>query len=146
MLDLDWFKREVRYCLTPLGMANDRIRQTGGRYRDETDFDFMMRMGVWTENLSLPAVINECLMQSHDGVIRLFPNAAALGNASFRELRAAGARCKSVDRKPGGRSCGASGGRRQLQAPRWSAGVRHQSGRVLHPAGRPGEEAVKEMR
>ena len=91
MLDLDWFKREVRYCLTPLGMANDRIRQTGGRYRDETDFDFMMRMGVWTENLSLPAVINECLMQSHDGAIRLFPNAAALGKGSFRELRAAGA-------------------------------------------------------
>jgi hypothetical protein len=91
MLDLDWFKREVRYCMTPLGMANDRVRQAGGRYRDETDYDFMMRMGVWTENLSLPAVVNECLMQSYDGVIRLFPNTANLGRAAFRDLRAAGA-------------------------------------------------------
>jgi hypothetical protein len=91
MLDLEWFKREVRYCLTPLGTAGDRVRQTGGRYRDETDFDFMMRMGVWTENLSLPAVLNECLLQSYDGVIRVFPNTAGLGPASFRHLRAAGA-------------------------------------------------------
>jgi hypothetical protein len=51
----------------------------------------MMRMGVWTENLSLPAVINECLLQSYDGVIRLFPNTAGLGPASFSGLRAAGA-------------------------------------------------------
>jgi hypothetical protein len=51
----------------------------------------MMRMGVWTENLSLPAVINECLLQSYAGVIRLFPNTKNLGRASFRDLRAAGA-------------------------------------------------------
>jgi alpha-L-fucosidase 2 len=50
-----------------------------------------MRMGVWTENLSLPAVLNECLLQSHDGVIRLFPNTLHLGKAKFRDLRAAGA-------------------------------------------------------
>jgi len=91
MLDLEWFKREVRYCLTPLGVANDRVRQIGGRYSDATNFDFMMRMGVWTENLSLPAVINECLLQSYDGVIRLFPNRTNLGAAAFRDLRAAGA-------------------------------------------------------
>jgi hypothetical protein len=91
MLDLHWFKREVRYCLTPLGVANDRVRQTGGRYQDETNFDFMMRMGVWTENLSLPAVLNECLLQSYDGLIRLFPNTTNLGPAAFRHLRAVGA-------------------------------------------------------
>ena len=91
MLDLEWFKREVRYSMTPLGMANDRVRQAGGRYSDDTNFDFMMRMGVWTENLSLPAVLNECMMQSYDGVIRLFPNTAKLGPARFRDLRAAGA-------------------------------------------------------
>jgi hypothetical protein len=48
-------------------------------------------MGVWTENLSLPAVINECMLHSHEGVIRLFPNTTNLGRASFRDLRAAGA-------------------------------------------------------
>jgi alpha-L-fucosidase 2 len=91
MLDLDWFKREVRYSMTPLGVANDRCRQAGGRYSDNTNFDFMMRMGVWTENLSLPAVLNECLLQSYDGVIRLFPNTLRLSAARFRDLRAAGA-------------------------------------------------------
>ena len=91
MLDLDYFKREVRYCRLPNGVANDRVRQAGGRYRDTTNFDFMMRMGVWTENLSLPAVINECLLQSYTGVIRLFPNTQNLGPARFRDLRAMGA-------------------------------------------------------
>ena len=77
--------------MTPLGMANDRLRQIGGRYRDDTGYDYMMRMGVWTENLSLPAVLNECLMQSYTGVIRLFPNTQGMGKAAFRDLRAAGA-------------------------------------------------------
>ena len=63
----------------------------------------MMRMGVWTENLSLPAVLNECLLQSYDGVIRLFPNTRQLGNASFRDLRAAGAFLVSALRGTGRR-------------------------------------------
>jgi alpha-L-fucosidase 2 len=91
ILDLEWFKREVRYCLLPNGVANDRVRQVGGRYDDSTDFDFMMRMGVWTENLSLPAVLNECMMQSWTGVIRLFPNTRGLGPARFQNLRTVGA-------------------------------------------------------
>ena len=90
-LDLDWFKREVRYCTLPNGTAQDRVRQIDGRYRDVTDFDFMMRMGVWIENLSLPAVINECMLQSYTGVIRLFPNRQGLGQARFDSLRAVGA-------------------------------------------------------
>jgi len=91
MLDLEWFKREVRYAQMPNGIVQDRVRQIGGRYRDTTDFDFMMRMGVWTENLALPAVLNECLLQSYAGVIRLFPNTQNLGPARFRDLRAQGA-------------------------------------------------------
>ncbi|HEX6546207.1 MAG TPA: hypothetical protein VF023_07880, partial [Bryobacteraceae bacterium] len=90
-LDLDWFRQQVRYCLLPNGVAQDRVRQTGGRYSDTTDFDFMMRMGIWTENLSLPVVVNECLLQSYTGVIRLFPNTTNLGPAKFDRLRAVGA-------------------------------------------------------
>jgi alpha-L-fucosidase 2 len=90
-LDLEWFKRQVQYCSLPGGFANDRIRQTGGRYDDATNFDFMMRMGVWTENLSLPGVLNECLLQSYSGTLRLFPNTHNLGAARFQNLRAAGA-------------------------------------------------------
>ncbi len=91
MLDLAWFKREVAYCQLPNGVAQNRVRQIGGRYRDSTDFDFMMRMGIWVENLSLPAVLNECLLQSYSGVIRLFPNTINMGPARFARLRAVGA-------------------------------------------------------
>ena len=91
MLDLDWFKQEVAYSQLPNGIVNDRVRQVGGRYKDSTDFDFMMRMGVWTENLSLPGVLNECLLQSYSGTLRVFPNTQNLGPARFRDLRAAGA-------------------------------------------------------
>ena len=54
-------------------------------------FDFMLPMGVWTENLALPVVINECMMQSYTGTLRLFPNTKNLGPARFQDLRAAGA-------------------------------------------------------
>jgi alpha-L-fucosidase 2 len=91
MLDLQWFKREAAYCQLPNGVVQDRVRQIDGRYRDSTNFDFMMRMGIWTENLSLPAVLNECMLQSFSGTIRLFPNTANLGAARFESLRAAGA-------------------------------------------------------
>lgn len=91
VLDLEWFKREVRYCRLPNGTAGDRVRQIGGRYTDQTDFDFMMHMGVWVENLALPAVLNECLLQSYAGVIRVFPNPPRLCPARFHNLRAVGA-------------------------------------------------------
>jgi hypothetical protein len=91
MLDLHWFKREVRYCQIPNGVVQDRTRQIGGRYRDSTSTEFMMRMGIWIENFSLPGVLNECLLQSYTGTIRLFPNTGNLGRARFRDLRAAGA-------------------------------------------------------
>ena len=91
MLDLRWFKNEVRYCLLPNGTTGDRARQIDGRYNDTLDFDFMMHMGVWTEDLSLPAVLNECLLQSFTGTIRLFPNTLGLPPTRFRGLRAVGA-------------------------------------------------------
>jgi alpha-L-fucosidase 2 len=81
----------VAYCTLPDGISNDRVRQSGGRYSDSTDFDFMMRMGVWTENFALPGVLNECMLQSYSGTLLLFPNTQSLGPARFENLRAAGA-------------------------------------------------------
>ena len=91
MLDLKWFKTQVEYGMLPDGVSNDRVRQTGGRYGMSTDFDYMMRMGLWCENFAIPSVLNECMLQSYTGVIRLFPNARNLGSARFEKLRAAGA-------------------------------------------------------
>jgi hypothetical protein len=48
-------------------------------------------MGIWFENFALPVVINECLMQSWDGIIHLFPNWPREREAAFRSLRAVGA-------------------------------------------------------
>jgi hypothetical protein len=48
-------------------------------------------MGIWFENLALPLVINECLLQSYSGLLRFFPNWPADQDAEFRTLRAAGA-------------------------------------------------------
>ena len=91
MLDLDWFKGQIEYCMLPDGVSNDRVRQSGGRYSLATDFDFMMRMGLWCENFAVPVVLNECMLQSYSGTIRLFPNTLNLGAARFERLRCVGA-------------------------------------------------------
>ncbi|MEN6453088.1 MAG: glycoside hydrolase N-terminal domain-containing protein [Prolixibacteraceae bacterium] len=91
MLDLEKFKRQVNYCLLPNGTASDKVLQVHGRYNDLTDYGYMDKMGVWFENFALPAVINECLMQSYNGTIRLFPNWPLEKDAEFSNLRAAGA-------------------------------------------------------
>jgi len=33
------------------------VVQTGGRYDDQADFDYMAKMGIWFENFALPAVV-----------------------------------------------------------------------------------------
>lgn len=91
MLNLDEFKRQVNYCLLPNGTATDMVMQTKGRYNDQTDYGYMAGMGIWFENFALPAVVNECLMQSYNGTIRLFPNWPKTKDAEFENLRAAGA-------------------------------------------------------
>lgn len=91
LLDLERFKRQIRYCLLPNGTCTDKVLQVHGRYSDTTRFDFMAPMGIWFENFALPVVVNECLLQSYDGTIRLFPNWPLDKAAAFRTLRAAGA-------------------------------------------------------
>lgn len=89
-LDLERFKRQIQYCLLPNGTCTDKVLESGGRYSDTTDFNFMAKMGVWFENFALPAVINECLLQSYNGTLRLFPNWPDNKRAEFRTLRAVG--------------------------------------------------------
>ena len=91
LLDLEEFKRHVRYSLLPNGTATDMVMQTGGRYQENTDYGYMGKMGIWFENFALPVVINECLMQSYQGTIRFFPNWPKDKDAAFKNLRAAGA-------------------------------------------------------
>jgi hypothetical protein len=90
LLDMERFKRQIAYSMLPNGTCSDRILLSGGRYADQMPFDWMDTMGIWFENFSLPAVINECLLQSYNGMIRLFPNWPAAHYAEFTTLRAVG--------------------------------------------------------
>jgi len=90
MLDLELFKRAVRYCTLPNGTSADFTLQVHGRYSDHTAPKWMGKMGIWFENFGLPAVINECMMQSYSGIIRMFPNWPDNKDAAFKSLRAAG--------------------------------------------------------
>jgi hypothetical protein len=75
--------------------------QVHGRYSDLSDYGFMDKMGIWFENFGLPVVVNECLMQSYDGTIRLFPNWPMNKDAEFHNLRAVGAFLVSGELKDG---------------------------------------------
>ena len=91
ILDVDAFVRQVEYCALPNGTATDMVLQTRGRYTDTTPFDFMAGMGVFVENFALPAVVNEMLLQSVGGHLRLFPGLPEDMDAEFTTLRAVGA-------------------------------------------------------
>ena len=89
-LDLERFKRQIAYCMLPNGTCTDKLLESGGRYTDTTGFDYMGPMGIWFENFALPAVVNECLMQSYNGIIRMFPNWSVEDEVEFSTLRAVG--------------------------------------------------------
>ena len=91
MLDLEKFKRQIRYSLIPNGTASDRATLSGGRYPDGMDLSFMCRMGIWFENFSVYAVIDECLLWGHSDIIELFPNWDKSKRAEFCSLRTKGA-------------------------------------------------------
>ena len=101
MLDLEKFKRHVNYSMMPNGATSDRVMQMHGRYNDATDYGYMDKKGIWLENFALPVVVNECLMQSFDGTIRLFPNWPMNKDAEFQTLRAVGAFLVSASLKDG---------------------------------------------
>ncbi|WP_328636909.1 glycosyl hydrolase family 95 catalytic domain-containing protein [Streptomyces canus] len=137
-LDLERWLRHVRYCTIPNGTATARVQCAGGRYDDATPFDFMARMGVWTENFAVGAVISECLLQSHDGVIRILPNWPLDLPVSFTELRTRGGHRVSFTRRPGeaDRLELTGGHERELTVvPPWSGPS------TVHPAADSTEEA-----
>ena len=91
VLDLEKFKRHVRYCTLPNETTTDRVTLSGGRYYDDVSMDFMSRMGIWVENFSLYSVVNECLLWGHTDVAVVFPNWDLQKDAAFQSLRTKGA-------------------------------------------------------
>jgi hypothetical protein len=91
IIDLEKFKRHIRYCMLPNETAADRATLTGGRYAYDSNLDFMIRMGIWVENFSLHAVIGECIIWGHTDTIVLFPNWDTHNFAEFSSFRTKGA-------------------------------------------------------
>ena len=129
LLDIERFKRHVKYSQLPNGTATDKVMQVHGRYADHTRYDYMGAMGIWFENFALPVVINECLMQSYNGIIRLFPNWNMEQDAEFHNLRAVGAFLVSASLKKGNMQVSVyseKGGKLRVYAPWGKKGtVRH---------------------
>lgn len=133
LLDLERFKRHVNYSLLPNGTATDKVMQVHGRYSDHTKYDYMGAMGIWFENFALPVVINECLMQSYNGVIRLFPNWDKSRDASFYQLRAVGAFLVSASLKNGNIQVSVyseKGGKLRIHSPWGKSGLIQQKNTV----------------
>lgn len=102
LLDLEKFKRALRYCQMPDGTFTDLLLEAGGRNKDSTPDDLLEHYGLWLENFAIPMVINECLLQSYNGELRLFPNwRPANGSAKFQTLRGVGAFLVSAEYRDG---------------------------------------------
>src|SRR5699024_4371176 len=91
ILDVSRFSRQLQYCELKNGAYTNMVLQVHGRYNDATAFDFMADKGIWVENFAVTAVINEMLLQSYSGTVRLFPNVGQIEGARFTNRRAAGA-------------------------------------------------------
>lgn len=96
-INLEKFKRHVRYCMMPNGTITDRVTMTGGRFGDDMWFDYVKRAGVWFENVSMYAVVDECLIWGHTDTVELFPNWDLHKKAAFCSMRTKGAFLVSAD-------------------------------------------------
>lgn len=122
------FRPEWTYQMRFWGWIDKLIRQAmqeirGGVFQPERDFADWVRVvrrwrhpngliwgmpirffghgGGWTETLGIIAPLQEMMLQSWDGVIRVFPCWPAKVDASFRDLRAEGAFLVSAAQEDG---------------------------------------------
>lgn len=158
------FRPEWTYQMRFWGWIDKLIRQAmqeirGGVFQPERDFADWVRVvrrwrhpngliwgmpirffghgGGWTETLGIIAPLQEMMLQSWDGVIRVFPCWPAKVDASFRDLRAEGAFLVSAAQE-GGRvtrfSLKSLAGARCTVAGPWAGGetvVRRSDGREV---------------
>ena len=82
----DYILEGIRMNIEQFALPNMLFRHHGGGIEHLT---------------TIPATINEMLMQSHEGIIRLFPCWKKTDNVSFENLRADGAFLVSSELKDG---------------------------------------------
>jgi len=59
-------------------------------YESHSYFVYCKTAGIYTENFAFPLVLNEMMLQSQNGVIKLFPSLDVQRKAEFRNFRARG--------------------------------------------------------
>ena len=84
------FKKDISDRLMINQTITTKVNQlkTGLNF-DKGYFEYWAN-GIYTENCGLPLVINEMMLQSHNGVIKLFPTMDFYRSAQFNSLRAQG--------------------------------------------------------
>jgi hypothetical protein len=78
-----------------LGLPNGFVTARVNRLTRDFDYDSgyfaYWTYGIYTENCGIPLAINEMMLQSHNGVIKIFPAFDPYRKAEFHRLRAQGA-------------------------------------------------------
>ncbi len=89
LVTLPDFMREIRPRLLPNGSITCQMNPLFPG--EDPDYIYQYRAyGVYTENFSYPLVVNEMMLQSQRGVIKLFPTLDYYRTAEFHGLRARG--------------------------------------------------------
>jgi len=89
ILTLEQFKREITPRLMPNGSITCMMNPLFEGAALSTIYMYRAN-GIYLENCAYPLVINEMMLQSHNGVIKLFPSMDFYRRAEFHDLRARG--------------------------------------------------------
>jgi len=85
------FKRDVADRRLPNGFVTTRANRLTRDFDYDSGYFAYWTYGIYTENCGIPLVINEMMLQSHNGVIKVFPALDPYRKAEFHHLRAQGA-------------------------------------------------------
>src|SRR2546427_11773508 len=87
---LEPLKRDVAPKLLPNGSIVSQLDVFYEGYESHPYFVYCKTAGIYTENFVFPLVVNEMMLQSQKGVIKLFPSLDVERKAEVRHFRARG--------------------------------------------------------
>jgi hypothetical protein len=87
---LEQLKRDLQPRWLPNGSIVSQLDVFYDGYQSHPYFVTCRTAGIYIENFALPLILNEMMLQSQNGVIKLFPSLDVERKAEFRTLRARG--------------------------------------------------------
>ena len=85
------FKRDLADRRLPNGFVTTRANRLTPDFDYDSGYFAYWTYGIYTENCCIPLVINEMMLQSHNGVVKVFTAFDPYRKAEFHNLRAQGA-------------------------------------------------------